>query len=213
MYSSSNNSSKDDSSSAKFFYQFILFVAWAIVYGNTNKAVFDALGAGEFYTLSECIVWGTTSIIASFILLLIIGGVGVHFKIDCLVAIAGGGSVISTIGFVGVTITNLVLLCIICANDVHHYFIGYKTFWRERAFNYSLLSTNHTVGHPIVSPGEVVEYPSSIWPYDMADIVVRIHWGAIFTLLLVLAAIGAIGLVGYICATLKSICTRSSSDN
>ena len=211
MYSSSNNSSNDESSNAQYIYQFILFVCWAIVYGKTDKAVYDALGVGEFYTLAECVVWGTTAIVSAVIVAAVIGIMGEYFKLDCCIVIAGGGGVISVIGLCGILVTNFVLMCIICANDVHHYFIGYKTFWRERAFNYSLLSTNHTVGHPIVSPGEVVEYPSAIWPYEMSDIIVRIHWGVIFAALFVIAVIAAFGLIAWVYASIKSLCARCSS--
>ena len=213
MYSASNNSSNDESSNAHYIYQFILFVCWAIVYGNTDKAVYDALGVGEFYTLAECIVWGTTAIISALIVVAVIGVMGEHFKLDCCVAIAGGGGVISLIGLLGILVTNFILMCIICSNDVHHYFIGYKTFWRERAFNYSLLSTNHTVGHPIVSPGQVVEYPSAIWPYEMSDIIVRIHWGFIFAALFVIAFIGCIGLIAWVTSSIKSLFARCSSND
>lgn len=213
MYSSSNNSSKDESSNAHYIYQFILFVCWAIVYGNTDKAVYDALGVGEFYTLAECIVWGTTAIISAVIVLSVIGIMGEHFKLDCCIVIAGGGGLIGLIGLLGIVVTNFVLMCIICSNDIHHYFIGYKTFWRERAFNYSLLSTNHTVGHPIVSPGEVVEYPSAIWPYEMSDIIVRIHWGVIFASIILIAFIGGIGLIAWVTSSIKSLCCRCSSDD
>jgi hypothetical protein len=209
MFSSSEND-KSDSSSGQYVYQFIIFILWAIVYGRTDKAVFDALGVGEFYTLAECIVWGTTAIVSALVLLGIISAVAISFEIECCLTVAKSGGVLAMLGFIGVTITNFVFLCIICANDVHHYFIGYKTFWRERAFNYSILSTNHTVGHPIVNPGQVVAYPSAIWPYEMADIIVRIQWGFIFAALFILATVGACGLIGYIISKITSCCSKTT---
>ena len=188
--------------------QFVLFVLWAIVYAETNVETFEALGAKEFYLLSELIVWGTVAQIVAYLTFTVIGLVGEHFEIDCCISISKIGGAVSILGTICIILTQFVFMCIICHNDFHHYFVGYKTFWRSRAFNYSVLGTNHTVGHPIVEPSQIVPYPSAIWPYDMADIIIRVPWGVIWVILFILGGAAAIGGLGWACSY---CCGKNSS--
>ena len=99
-------------------------------------------------------------------------------------------------------------------NDTEHYFIINKAFWRSRAFNYSALGQEIPSSHPSVHQN-IVPKPSEVRPYDdMADILVRIPWGLIMTVLFLLA--GGAGLfavsaaISYAC---KMCCGSETNTN
>lgn len=195
---STSTSSKQSDNDGALKYQFVVFVLWAIVYGTTDKSTFEALGGGEFYTLAQLIVWGTTAVYGSIIITAICGVVGTAYDYTCCIAISGIGGTIAIVGLMGTVIANLVIMFIIMDHDIQHYFIGYEAFWRSRAFNYSVLGLNHTVTHDIVYNGPLVPYPSHIWPYDMADILVRISCGCTMIVIFIIVFVGFTATCGWL---------------
>ena len=203
----------DESKSSQIGYALVSFVCWCIVYAKTNRETFDALGSGTFYDLASLSLWGNVSILALALVSGIIAAAGFVTNNDCCLSIGKLLSGLTTIVFVGVLITQFVFICMIFHNDTEHYFIVNKAFWRSRAFNYSALGQATPSSHPSVHQ-HIVPKPSEVWPYDMADILVRVPWGLIMAVLFLLG--GAAGLfavsaaVSYAC---KMCCGSETNTN
>ncbi len=176
----------DESKSSQVGYSFVSFVCWCIVYAKTNRETFDALGSGTFYDLASVSLWGNVSILGLMLVTSIVAATGLVTNNDCCLGIGKLLGGLTTIIFIGVIITQFVFICMIFHNDTEHYFIINKAFWRSRAFNYSTLGQAIPSSHPSVHQ-HIVPKPSEVWPYDMADILVRVPWGFIMAVLFLVA--------------------------
>ena len=204
---------KDDSKTTRVSLSMVSFICWCIVYAKTNHETFDALGSGYYYDLASVSLWGNVSFLGvSFILSIFVASAIVTDN-DCCLNISGFLGGLATFIFFGVVITQFVFLCLIFNNDKEHYFIGYEAFWRSRAFNYSVLGQEIPSSHPSVHQ-HIVPKPSEVWPYDMADILVRIPWGMIMVILFLIAGGGCLFVISaglsYVC---KSCCTSETNTN
>ena len=177
---------KDDSKTTQVSLSMVSFICWCIVYAKTNHETFDALGSGYYYDLASVSLWGNVSYLGVSFIISIFAASAIVTDNDCCLNISGFLGGFATLIFFGVVITQFVFLCLIFNNDKEHYFIGYEAFWRSRAFNYSVLGQEIPSSHPSVHP-HIVPKPSEVWPYDMADILVRIPWGMIMAILFLIA--------------------------
>lgn len=207
--SDKNNESK----SSQIGYSLVSFVCWCIVYAKTNRETFDALGSGTFYDLASLSLWGNVSVLGIALVSSIIAAAGIVTDNDCCVSIGKILGGITTLAFVGVVITQFVFICMIFHNDTEHFFIVNKAFWRSRAFNYSALGQAIPSSHPSVHQ-HIVPKPSEVWPYDMADILVRVPWGLIMAVLWMLAGAWVLfavsAFVSYAC---KMCCGSETNTN
>lgn len=203
----------DESKGSQIGYAFVSFVCWCIVYAKTNRETFDALGSGTFYDLASVSLWGNVSVLGIALVSSIIAAAGIVTDNDCCVSIGKILGWITTLAFAGVLITQFVFMCMIFHNDQEHFFLVNKAFWRSRAFNYTALE--HTVPSSHPSIGEhIVGKPSEVWPYDMADILVRVPWGLLMALLFLIAGGAALFAVSvgmsYVC---KMCCGSETNTN
>lgn len=203
----------DESKSSQIGYSLVSFVCWCIVYAKTNRETFDALGSDTFYDLASVSLWGNVSVLGLMLVASIIAAAGFVTNNDCCMGIGNWLGGLTTIALIGVIITQFVFICMIFHNDTEHFFIVNKAFWRSRAFNYSALGQAIPSSHPSVHQ-HIVPKPSEVWPYDMADILVRVPWGFIMTVLFLLA--GGAGLfavsaaISYAC---KMCCGSETNTN
>ena len=203
----------DDSKSTQIGWAFVSFVCWCIVYSKTNRETFEALGSGTFYDLASISLWGNVSFLGLAFVTSIIVAAGIVTDNDCCIGIGKLLGGLSTFAFLGVLITQFVFMCMIFHNDKEHFFLVNKAFWRSRAFNYTALEHTVPSSHPSIGQ-HIVGKPSEVWPYDMADILVRVPWGILMAVLFLL--VGAVVLfavsagMSYVC---KMCCGSKTNTN
>ena len=178
----------DDSKSTQIGWAFVSFVCWCIVYANTNRETFEALGSGTFYDLASISLWGNVSFLGLAFVTSIIVAAGIVTDNDCCIGIVKLLGGLTTFAFLGVVITQFVFMCMIFHNDKEHFFLVNKAFWRSRAFNYTALEHTVPSSHPSIGQ-HIVGKPSEVWPYDMADLLVRIPWGIFMGILFLLVGL------------------------
>ena len=201
----------DESKTAQIRWAFVNFVCWCIVYVKTNRETFDALGSDTFYDLASISLWANVSILALAFVASIIGAAGIVTNNECCISIVKLLYGLTTLAFVGVIITQFVFMCMILHNDKQHFFIGYEAFWYSRAFNYTALEHTVPSSHPSIGH-HIVGKPSEVWPYDMADILVRIQWGLIMAVLFFLVGTGVLFLVSVGLSYACKMCCGSKTD-
>ena len=175
----SDSSEKNDSTSSVASSLFIA-ILWIIVYAKTSYDDFKVLGNSHYYSLSEIITWSFTAILCTTLLITIMVSVGSHYEEYCigrwLMALSGVTGVVFFFGTMIMFITQFVYLCLIMHDDPRHNFLGYNQFWSEGTLNWTNFEPSNSTSHASVSPA-VHTMPNSKWPYEMADIIVRIQWG------------------------------------
>ena len=203
----------EESKNTQIGWSLVSFVCWCIVYSKTNRETFDALGSSTFYDLASVSLWGNVSILALIFVASIIAAAGIVTDNDCCISIGKMLGGITTLLFTGVLITQFVFMCMIFHNDQEHFFLVNKAFWRSRAFNYTALEHTVPSSHPSIGQ-HIVGKPSSVWPYDMADILVRVPWGLLMALLFLIvggAALFAVSVgMSYVC---KICCGSKTNTN
>lgn len=187
MYSDTSNNNDSSRSAAS---SFSLGIIWIIVYAKTTFDDFKILGNSHYYTLSEIMTWFFVAIWSTSLLLAIMVTVGTCYEKYCVgrwfMAFSGATGVIFTVGTIAMFITQLVYLCLIMHDDPKHNFLGYKQFWSEGTLNWTNFEPSNSTIHPSVAP-PAHTMPNSKWPYEMADIIVRIQWGFYMLILFILA--------------------------
>tara|TARA_B100000497_G_C7683723_1_gene413939 strand:+ start:1764 stop:2588 length:825 start_codon:yes stop_codon:yes gene_type:complete len=181
----------DDSKRTQIGWAFVSFVCWCIVYAKTNRETFEDLGSGTFYDLASISLWGNVSFLGLAFVTSIIVAAGIVTDNDCCISIGKLLGGLSTFAFLGVLITQFVFMCMIFHNDKEHFFLVNKAFWRSRAFNYTALEHTVPSSHPSIGQ-HIVSKPSEVWPYDMADLLVRIPWGILMALLFLLVGLAVL---------------------
>lgn len=207
-------SSQEESSKSSISYSLISFICWCIVYAKTNRETFDALGSSYYYDLASVSVWGNVGYLVSLFIISSIAAAAIVTDNDCCLDWTEILAGFTTFVFIGVLLTQFVFMCLIIHNDNDHYIIVYDSFWRSRAFNYSSLEQPPPSPHPSVQ-NNLVTKPSEIWPYDMADIIIRIYSGITFILLFIIATGLAIFIISAIVSLIYKKCSskESSSSN
>jgi len=198
----SDTSDKNDSSRSAST-SLTLGILWIIVYAKTSYDDFKVLGNSHYYSLSEIMTWFFVAIWSTTFLIAIMVTIGSFYEDYCigrwLMALSGVTGVIFLFGAIAMFVTQFVYLCLIMHDDPKHNFLGYKQFWSEGTLNWTNFEPSNSTIHPSVAP-PVHAKPNSEWPYEMADIIVRIQWGG-YMLFLFLMALGGT-CVG--CATVAS---------
>lgn len=193
MYSDSSDNTNSTRSASTTL---TLGILWIIVYAKTNYDDFKILGNSHYYSLSEIMTWFFVAIWSSTLLIAIMVTVGSCYEDYCigrwLIALSGATGVIFVFGGIAMFITQFVYLCLIMNDDPNHNFLGYKEFWSEGTLNWTNFESLNSTIHPSVAPSEHT-MPSSKWPYEMADIIVRIQWAAGMVFLFILAVFGVCG--------------------
>lgn len=187
MYSDSSND-KDSSRSASS--SLILGILWIIVYAKTSYDDFEILGNSRYYTLSEIMTWFFVAIWSTTFLLAIMVTIGTCYEKYCVgrwfMALSGATGVVFFVGTIAMFITQLVYLCLIMHDDPKHNLFLSKQFWSEGTLNWTNFEPSNSTIHPsVASPTHTM--PNSKWPYEMADIIVRIQWGFYMLILFILA--------------------------
>ena len=176
-------------------------ILWIIVFAKTSESAFETLGNSTYYKMAELVTYGTIATISAVVLCGILVAIGsmIEEYVCGRWMIAAGGLTggITVVGMLIIWISQLVYACIIMNDDVKHNFLGYKTFWNEGTLHWENFHPNATVPHPSVMPATAMTEPSAHWPYEMADVLVRIMWGGIMIVLFVLAAVAVFGMCGY----------------
>ncbi len=202
---------KDDSKTTQISLSMVSFICWCIVYAKTDRETFDSLGSGYYYDLASVSLWGNVSFLGVSFILSIVAAAAIVTDNDCCLNISGFLGGLATFIFFGVVITQFVFLCLIFHNDREHYFIGYEAFWRSRAFNYSVLGQAIPSSHPSVHQ-HIVPKPSEVWPYDMADILVRIPWGMIMAILFLIAGGACLFAISACLSYVCKSCSKSQTN-
>lgn len=194
-----DSKSKGQSSTA------ILGILWIVVFANTSKDIFDSIGSKSYYNLAETITYGSISIISALVLcaiLCIIGTVLEDYVCGRWMRACGQFTgVITTVGIIAIWFCQFVFMCIIMYEDPRHNFIGYGSFWTEGTLHWE--PRNATLIHPSVSEPDVIKYPTTHWPYEMGDILVRISWGGTMIMLFIIAGVGVIAGIGWVSSKIK----------
>ena len=172
-------------------------ILWIIVFAKTSESAFDTLGNSTYYKLAELVTYGTIAVISTCALCCIMVAIGSMIEeYVCgrwMIAAGGLTGSITALGMIVIWISQLVYACIIMHDDVEHNFMGYKSFWNQGALHWENFHPNATAPHPSVMPAPAMNEPSAHWPYEMADVLVRITWGSIMMVLFVIAAGGVCG--------------------
>ena len=189
----SSQSSDNNDSSRSAASSFGLGILWIIIYAKTSYDDFKILGNSHYYSLSEIMTWFFVAIWSTTLLIAIMVTVGTCYENHSigrwLMALSGASGVIFFVGAVAMFITQFTYLCLIMNDDPKHNFLGYTKFWSEGTLNWTNFEPSNSTIHPSVAP-PAHTMPNSKWPYEMADIVVRIQWGGYMVLLFIIAAFG-----------------------
>ncbi len=186
-------------------------ILWIIVFAKTSESAFETLGNSTYYNMAELVTYGTIATISACALcgiLFAIGSMIEDYVCGRWMLAAGGltGGIV-TVGMIVIWIAQLVYISIIMHEDTKHNFLGYKEFWNEGALHWENFHPNTTSPHPSVLPATGMTEPEDHWPYEMADVLVRIMWGGIMIILFILAAVAVFGACGYAGA---KICGKAS---